>query len=163
MLQRIKRILVQLNPWNPLLKCLLGRGGVPTPRAWRRSSASRSSCRARPRCAFVLLGVPLVFILGTVFLPGAASSFDPLTPAKWSEYLWLFPLVILVGGPLFEEIGWRGFVLPRLERKFGPLIGTIVLGLIWASWRYPQYMMPEWAAQNGGFNADYASLPICVY
>jgi uncharacterized protein len=102
--------------------------------------------------AFVLLGVPLVFILGTVFLPGAASSFDPLTPAKWSEYLWLFPLVILVGGPLFEETGWRGFALPRLERKFGPLISTIVLSLIWASWHYPQYMIPEWAAQNGGFN-----------
>src|SRR4029450_11912069 len=82
-------------------------------------------------------------LLGTVFLPGAASSFDPLTPAKWSEYLWLFPLVILVGGPLFEETGWRGFALPRLERKFGPLISTIVLSLVLASRHVPQYMIPE--------------------
>lgn len=100
----------------------------------------------------VLLGVPLIFILGTVFLPGAAASFDPLTPDAWLKYPWLFVLIIFVGGPLFEEIGWRGFALPRLEPRFGPLAGTIILGLLWAAWHYPQYMMPDWAAQNGGFN-----------
>jgi membrane protease YdiL (CAAX protease family) len=101
---------------------------------------------------FALLGIPAVYVLGTVFLPGAISSFDPLTPEKWLSYVWLFPLVIVVGGPLLEEIGWRGFALPRLEAKYGPLIGTLVLGLLWAAWHYPQYLMPEWAAQNGGFN-----------
>jgi membrane protease YdiL (CAAX protease family) len=101
---------------------------------------------------FALLGIPAVYVLGTAFLPGALSSFDPLTPEKWLSYLWLFPLVIVVGGPLLEEIGWRGFALPRLEAKYGPLIGTLVLGLLWAAWHYPQYLMPEWAAQNGGFN-----------
>jgi membrane protease YdiL (CAAX protease family) len=84
-----------------------------------------------------------------VFLPGAAASFDPLTPAKWLSYLWLFPLVIVVGGPLFEEIGWRGFALPRLEQQWGPLGGTVILGLLWAAWHYPQYLMADWAAQNG--------------
>jgi uncharacterized protein len=59
--------------------------------------------------------------------------------------------VILVGGPLLEEPGWRGFALPRLQEKFGPLAGTIVLGLLWAAWHYPHYLMADWAAQNGGF------------
>jgi membrane protease YdiL (CAAX protease family) len=99
-----------------------------------------------------LFGIPAVYVLGTAFLPGALASFNPLTPDKWLSYLWLFPLVILVGGPLLEEIGWRGFALPRLEAKYGPLIGTLALGLLWAAWHYPQYLMPEWAAQNGGFN-----------
>jgi uncharacterized protein len=101
---------------------------------------------------FIFLGIPLVFILGTVFLPGAATSFDHLSATTWLSYLWKFPLVLAVGGPLFEEPGWRGFALPRLEAKWGPLAGTLILGLLWAAWHFPQYLMPGWAAQNGGFN-----------
>ena len=100
---------------------------------------------------FALAGIPAIFILGTVFLPGAVTSFDPLTPATWLSYLWLFPIVMVVGGPLLEEIGWRGFALSRLEARWGPLTGTILLGLLWAAWHFPQYLMADWAAQNGGF------------
>ena len=102
---------------------------------------------------FIFLGVPLVFILGTIFLPGAMASFDHLSAKTWLFYLWTFPLVLAVGGPLFEEPGWRGFALARLQMKWGPLAGTLILGLLWAAWHYPQYLMPGWAAQNGGFNA----------
>jgi uncharacterized protein len=42
--------------------------------------------------------------------------------------------------------------LPRRQAKFGPLAGTLILAFVWAAWHYPQYMMPDWAAQNGGFN-----------
>lgn len=101
---------------------------------------------------FIFLGIPLVFILGTVFLPGAAASFDHLSATTWLSYLWKFPLVLAVGGPLFEEPGWRGFALTRLQAKWGPLAGTLILGLLWAAWHFPQYLMPGWAAQNGGFN-----------
>jgi uncharacterized protein len=107
---------------------------------------------------FALVGIPAIYILGTAILPGAVPSFDPLTARQWLSYLWLFVLVIFVGGPLLEEIGWRGFALPRLEAKFGPLAGTLVLGLLWAAWHYPQYLMPEWAAQNGGFNFEGVSI-----
>jgi membrane protease YdiL (CAAX protease family) len=102
---------------------------------------------------FIFLGIPLVFILGTVFLPRAAASFHHLSATTWLSYVWTFPLVLVVGGPLFEEPGWRGFALARLQAKFGPLAGTLVLGFLWAAWHYPQYLMPGWAAQNGGFNA----------
>jgi membrane protease YdiL (CAAX protease family) len=101
---------------------------------------------------FIFFGIPLVFTLGTVFLPGAAASFDHLSATTWLSYLWKFPLVLAVGGPLFEEPGWRGFALARLQAKWGPLAGALILGLLWAAWHYPQYLMPGWAAQNGGFN-----------
>jgi membrane protease YdiL (CAAX protease family) len=102
--------------------------------------------------AFSLVGIPLIFIAGTVFLPGAAASFDGLTLATWLAYPKWFLLIIFVGGPLLEEPGWRGFALPRLQARFGPLAGTLILAFFWAAWHYPQYMMPDWAAQNGGFN-----------
>ncbi len=41
------------------------------------------------------------------------------------------------GGGLMEEVGWRGFALPRLQKKFTPLKASIILGLIWAIWHMP--------------------------
>lgn len=41
------------------------------------------------------------------------------------------------GGGLMEEIGWRGFALPRLQMKFTPLKSSIILGTIWSLWHIP--------------------------
>ncbi|WP_019180953.1 CPBP family intramembrane glutamic endopeptidase [Microbacterium yannicii] len=113
----------------------------------------------------VLVGIPVVLVLGTLPLPGAIASFDPTVapvppalpglPGGWASYAVYFVLVLVVGGPLLEEPGWRGFALPRMEAKlgyWGPLVGTLILGVLWALWHFPQYMMPTWAAQNGGVN-----------
>ena len=98
-----------------------------------------------------ILGIPLIMIFGMIVLPGAPSSFTLLPAATWLGYPWLFFLVTFLGGPFLEEPGWRGFALPRLQARLGPLAGTLILGFLWAAWHYPQYMMPDWAAQNGGF------------
>ena len=73
---------------------------------------------------FVFLGVPLVFILGTVFLP--AQLLRSITYRQ--------PPGFLISGnflsfcrwrTLFEEPGWRGFALARLQAKWGPLAGSL--------------------------------------
>ena len=48
---------------------------------------------------------------------------------------WMIPGFIagLVAG-FFEEIGWTGFALPRLQKKYGGLAAGILLGLLWAFW-----------------------------
>jgi membrane protease YdiL (CAAX protease family) len=43
-------------------------------------------------------------------------------------------------GPLFEEAGWRGFALPRLQQQRGPLVGTLILGFLWGVWHLPVYL-----------------------
>jgi len=62
--------------------------------------------------------------------------------------------VALLLGQLYvvfsEEIGWRGFALPLLLSIFGKVGGTLILGLIWASWHLPMFSVPT-SHQKGAF------------
>ena len=41
-----------------------------------------------------------------------------------------------------EEIGWRGYVLPRLQVKHSALVSSLILGVIWGFWHFPKYLAP---------------------
>jgi membrane protease YdiL (CAAX protease family) len=49
------------------------------------------------------------------------------------------PLLIL--GPLSEEIGWRGYALGRLQTRWNALTSSLIVGLVWALWHLPLFMM----------------------
>ncbi len=43
----------------------------------------------------------------------------------------------LFGGPLNEEPGWRGFLTPRVQKRFNPLVTGLIIGVIWSLWHAP--------------------------
>jgi membrane protease YdiL (CAAX protease family) len=52
-------------------------------------------------------------------------------------------LLVLLFNGFGEETGWRGFALARLQQRFGPVAGALVLGLVWAGWHTPSFWFVE--------------------
>jgi membrane protease YdiL (CAAX protease family) len=72
-----------------------------------------------PRATAILLAIPLYAVLGVISSTARA---------------------------LGEEIGWRGFLLPRLVQQFGFTLGCLVSGCIWAVWHYPGLLFADYNA-----------------
>jgi uncharacterized protein len=104
-----------------------------------------------PWYLFILLGIPALVLLGDFVLPGAVAAFRAPAPTFALSYVELF-VVIFFGVALFEEPGWRGFALPRLQQHAGPLVGTLLLGVLWALWHLPLFLfVPANVGAGTGF------------
>ncbi|WP_341519311.1 CPBP family intramembrane glutamic endopeptidase [Bacillus paramobilis] len=86
--------------------------------------------------AWYILIIILAFIscyLPTIF--GGEKVQKPLYVALLS-----FPIMIVGGG--LEEIGWRGFLQPALQKRFSAFFSTVIVSFIWAIWHWPLWFIP---------------------
>lgn len=94
--------------------------------------------------AFCLLAVPAAMLLtGLVYTGGEIAAPSMMAVAAYVPGL----LLQMVTTGLAEEPGWRDFALPRVQRRFGPLAGTMILGLLWAGWHLPLFLT-DWGGSS---------------
>jgi len=88
---------------------------------------------------FLILGIPafLAWIIPEFFGQDRFSSYLP--------NFFVFPIYIIfcmfLGGGQ-EEIGWRGYIMPYLEKRYGIIVSPFIFGIIWAIWHIPLWFIP---------------------
>jgi len=82
---------------------------------------------------FVIMGIGLY----NIFI-GDIGSFDIMAFLSIPTILW----ASFYAGPLGEELGWRGFLLPELQKKYTNLKSAILIGVIWFIWHIPLWWAP---------------------
>lgn len=77
----------------------------------------------------------LALLLGQEIALGEAWDAPQILPIA-------FLFIFFLGGPLQEEFGWRGTLLPILLEKIGPTLSSLCIGLVWGIWHLPLFFMP---------------------
>ncbi len=102
--------------------------------------------------AFLIIGIPLVFIGGSALRGNLLTEPFPFASMQ-SVFAALF--LAAIKGPM-EEFGWRGLALPLLQRKLAPLWAGLILGVIWGLWHLPTFLLSGTQQSEWSFAAFFA-------
>ncbi len=84
----------------------------------------------------IILGIALCWISLLIFNWMVLQNNKPDEAYNFMFYF----ILILPLSALWEEIGWRGFLLPVLQEKHTPLKASIIIGFVWGLWHLPIYL-----------------------
>lgn len=89
----------------------------------------------------VLIPIALYIVcLGlAIYMIGGEGSFDPIK-ALSGIFSWF--ILALPFGPMGEELGWRGYMLPKLLKSYGVIRSTVLVGLAWGVWHLASFTFP---------------------
>lgn len=100
--------------------------------------------------------VAAVCTAAAIWINGAKIPQKWFSPAMPPGFM-VFLLIYIGFG---EEIGWRGFALPRFQRCLGSIRGSVATGLFWALWHLPLFLMPG-SSQYGHSVTVFIYLLVC--
>ncbi|MEM3672878.1 MAG: CPBP family intramembrane glutamic endopeptidase [Candidatus Bathyarchaeia archaeon] len=103
----------------------------------------------------VAVFVPLVLAVFVVLLRSIVGGTYALDLMKLIE----FPPILIVSflTNMWEEIGWRGYALPALQKKHDALISSLIVGVFWAFWHWPHF-----AVKDSAMAVNYHNNYFCI-
>ena len=99
-------------------------------------------CKIKAQSFIISLLIQII-VLGIVvlmFLQLSGTKFISLEFIALQSVIPVF-FINLSSGPIGEELGWRGYVLNKLQEKYSPLTASIILGLVWGFWHLPLWLL----------------------
>lgn len=96
---------------------------------------------------FILLGIPLVFMAGSL-LKGGPLMAPP--PPEGAGSMFVLMGIMLFLGPM-EEFGWRGVAQPILQRHVAPFWAGAIIGATWGFWHLPAFYLAGVVYENWNF------------
>lgn len=96
--------------------------------------------------AIAYAAIGLNALLGGSTPPVGAGLPESMRQDLWLYVVPIFILSIFAGGPLAEDIGWRGYILPKLREGMSAFAASLVIGVIWVIWHLPFFIFPEGAS-----------------
>jgi membrane protease YdiL (CAAX protease family) len=128
-----------IDPFGPLagavLVTLAGEGTAGLRRLVAAMVRWRTGLRWWTFALAVPVGLSLAAALANVALGARPPA--PEAVARWPELFLAFPVILVLAGPLGEEPGWRGFLLPKLRAGRSELAASLLVGAVWAAWHLP--------------------------
>ena len=96
---------------------------------------------------FILFSPVVLYFLaiGIHVLLGSSAPQFPLLRENQHLVLmaFIFFLIPWQSSAFLEEIGFRGYALEKLQNKFGPLVGTLILGTFFGAWLLPEFFQTD--------------------
>lgn len=127
-----------LGPMIAAFVCTANGRGLAGVRALIRSMID---LRAPVHIAIAVVSPFLLLIVAMLVGAGSFASDGIWRNREFPEMA--FPVFLLYNLVFFgfgEEVGWRGFVLPRLQQRFDALWAAVLLTLFWAVWHWPLFL-----------------------
>lgn len=134
------RVIGGFGPTIAALVLTGATGGVAGLAAvWRALTRWRAKARWY---VFCLVGPPIGVLLALGGYRLVGGTLPPLElPTPFVVVVGF--LYVLLTSVLGEEIGWRGYALPRLQRQHSALGASLVLGVVWFAWHLPLFATPS--------------------
>ena len=103
----------------------------------------------------IFLFVPVLTVLASlldILLGGGGATLEKSAVHILQEPLAIIPfaLSIFFIGPFIEELGWRGYVLDRLQARWNALWSSLILGMVWGVWHLPLFFIKDTYQYNLG-------------
>ena len=90
----------------------------------------------------VFVGVPLAILAAFLLSLAWGAALPPAPPASiWRGLPLEFVLFVVLA--FVEEVGWRGYLQPHLQRRYGALAASLNVGVIWALYHLAQWFIPS--------------------